>query len=556
MIAEEILAYGIQQFEEKKYDAALDAMVLAFTKGYQREWILANIYSCYMDGNEAEFRECYNTCCIYKDISYTECCLDFIPYKDSEYYIFDKMEQKFLGIVSVQEMFQAEELKREFDDVAIELDWDWRKYKESLKWAFKHKVYAICHDRKRAASFCKIPEFVDCCRKIKAFADRKAYQKYFHEDTGVVLPRFFLGEEGSRQEFVRIWEEEHAYRITAEGRNKDHILLTIGIPTFDRGFLALQKVRNLLEMTYDAEIEIVVSKNGTKLYQEDYQQIAEISDARLHYVDHNRTLTMEENFRNTIALAKGRYVLLVSDEDNVLLESLDHYLAVLARNKNLSYVRAKTKIQYSHIKDHFYKRGIEAFSGAFLAGNYLSGSIVKRESLLKLPLDEIREYAKNNAFYIHYCHDWWFSMLAFEGDFRQDAICLIAESESILDMMQEEYKKIGAENPINYGNGMLGYATYESRLEQFKGYIAFLHFIKDVGLDVIRAGVHIAIGKTGYLLRITYVICNYKPERIGDVMMQFFELCTQAVDEFPFDDVQKNELLSWAVFNIEAIVAK
>ena len=92
--------------------------------------------------------------------------------------------------------------------------------------------------------------------------------------------------------------------------------------------------------------------------------------------------------------------------------------------------------------------------------------------------------------------------------------------------------------------------------EQFKGYIAFLHFIKDVGLDVIRAGVHIAIGKTGYLLHITYVICNYKPERIGDVMMQFFELCTQAVDEFPFDDVQKNELLSWAVFNIEAIVAK
>ena len=177
MIAEEILAYGIQQFEEKKYDAALDAMVLAFTKGYQREWILANIYSCYMDGNEAEFRECYNTCCIYKDISYTECCLDFIPYKDSEYYIFDKMEQKFLGIVSVQEMFQAEELKREFDDVAIELDWDWRKYKESLKWAFKHKVYAICHDRKRAASFCKIPEFVDCFRKIKAFADKRGVGK-------------------------------------------------------------------------------------------------------------------------------------------------------------------------------------------------------------------------------------------------------------------------------------------------------------------------------------------------------------------------------------------
>lgn len=53
-------------------------------------------------------------------------------------------------------------------------------------------------------------------------------------------------------------------------------MLTIGIPTHDRGNLLLKRLDNLLQMPYDAEIEITISKNGTHYYQEEYKSIEKL----------------------------------------------------------------------------------------------------------------------------------------------------------------------------------------------------------------------------------------------------------------------------------------
>ena len=371
----ELLLYGCNKFEEENYSEALEAFVLAYEKGYEKDGILNNIYNCYMVGNEQEFRASYEECSIYEEISYEMCSLDFIPYKEEEYFIYDKLEERFKGSISVKEIKEVGEPNQEFSDLSAEFEWDWRQYKEILKWALQRKVYVICQDKKRAASFCKIPELRDYLKKIIFFENQEEYQQYFHSHTDVYLPRIFFGSVEKQKELLKIWQEEHAYRLTPEGRNVNNVLLSIGIPTHDRGHLALQKVKILLNMPYDAEVEIVVSKNGLTLYQEEYRQLGQISDARLRYKDHDKELKMQLNWRKTAELAKGKYLMFVSDEDDVLQESLEHYLSVLTRNPELAFIKARTELQYPDLHTKEEKKGIAAFKEIFLGNNYLSGRI-------------------------------------------------------------------------------------------------------------------------------------------------------------------------------------
>lgn len=99
-------------------------------------------------------------------------------------------------------------------------------------------------------------------------------------------------------------------------------------------------------MPYDAEVEFVVSKNGSELYQEEYKQASKLPDSRLKYYGIDETIMPHLNWYKTIEKAHGKYVLLVSDEDDIEIGALEHYLKILSENKNLSQIRAKTFSQY------------------------------------------------------------------------------------------------------------------------------------------------------------------------------------------------------------------
>ena len=47
---EELLyTYACEKFEQQKYDEALEALILLYGKGYERDLIKNNIYQCYVD---------------------------------------------------------------------------------------------------------------------------------------------------------------------------------------------------------------------------------------------------------------------------------------------------------------------------------------------------------------------------------------------------------------------------------------------------------------------------------------------------------------------------
>lgn len=545
----EVLEYACAKFESGKYDEALEAFILAYGKGYDREWILENIYNCYMQGNEEEFQAAYEGLDGKTIVPYENCTLDFIPYREGEYYIFDKEEMCFRGIFSIKNIEQAEldaELqKMEFSAAAAEIEWDWNDIRHIVTDAKKRKLYVICRDLRRAASFCKIPEFVEYMKNIKLFSDWDQFQNYFHENTAVYLPKIFYGLDEGGQKFYEFVQREHAYRLTPEGRNTENVLLTIAIPTANRGHLLLKRMEHLLKMQYDSEIEISISKNGTTFFEEEYNEVGRMVDARINYYDHGKEIKYNINWAYAIQMAHGRYAVLVSDEDDVILEALEHYMRLLSEYPELSVVRAKTNFQCANIVERQYgKKGTEAFECEFLLQNYLSGLILKRETFIQADLLELERFSEN-PFYRYYPHEWWCAILSMMGDYMQEPVSLIAEGDSVL---VEEIKRYRDAGMIGQEEGTVGssalpqYATYDARLEQFKGEIDFLELFSHGDSEIETIGLDRAIFKTAYLFKLARDL-NYNCENFMPKIGEFADICIETIENVALNNEQKKRLL-------------
>ena len=546
MDEKQLVDYACLRFEEEKYDEALEAFVLAYSKGYEREWILENIYACYMEGNESAFREAYEKQGFDSGVSYEACALDFIPYKDGEYYVFDKACAEFRGKFVAAELANIEPLEAlkiaEFSAAAIEFDGEWSQHQDLLAEAAKRKIYAICHDMNRGMSYWKIPELEKYLANVRMFPDQSSMQQYFHENTAVYLPKIVYGE---NLELTDLFDREHAYRLTPEGRSTENVLLTIGIPTANRGNLVLDRLQNLLRMQYDAEIEIVVSKNCMELYQEEYDKIAQIMDARLLYHDHGKALFPHVNWHYTVEMAHGKYVIFVSDEDDMVLEQLEHYFKLLTDHPEVSVLRARSMFQGRPIvKQNYGKMGIEAFKVSFLHQNYLSGLTVRREDFLAANLLQYDVYIEN-PFYISYPHEWWCAALCRTGAYLEEPMTLIIEREDVLaqenrkriDMgtLPKEYDMVGSES-------LPWYSTYEQRLRQFRGQAEFLHVYMQGDLQGAEIGLGISINKTCFLFRLARDY-HYKPEQFMDFVDEYAQITMDIIDEFAFGEGQQRRLL-------------
>ena len=548
MDEKQLLDYACLRFEEEKYDEALEAFVLAYSKGYEREWILENIYACYMAGNEPAFRETYEKQSFDSGVSYESCTLDFIPYKDGEYYIFDKKCAEFCGKFSMVELEHREPLEVlkhvEFSAAAVEFDGNWNQYQDLLAEAVKRKIYAVCHDMNRGMSYWKIPELGKYVENVRMFPDQNSMQQYFHENTAVYLPKIVYGE---NQELSDLFDREHAYRLTPEGRNTENVLLTIAIPTIARGNLVLERVRNLLKMTYDAEIEIAISKNGIVYYEEEYQQVSQSSDARINYYDHRRSLKYYENWRYVVEMSKGRYVLLVADEDDIRLESLEHYFKLLMDCSQIGLLRARTDVQYSSLNTRQYgKAGLDAFALAFLRQNYISGLIIKRELFQQAHVQRF-DCFQGNIFYKYYAHEWWCTTLCMKGDYMEEPISLIVEGDSRFE--EEEQRNNLDAHVIEDEKGeqriLPRYSTYKARLEQFDGQLEFLKWFCEHDNKLMFVGLHKAIDKMKYLFKLARNY-QYDREHFEDWVDQYAKASMAATDNLT--DINQQQLLLQRIY--------
>lgn len=538
----ELLDYACEKFEDGDYSTALEIFISLYEKKYEREWLLENIYNCYMSGNEETFRQTFREQA--KDtVSYEECILDFIPFRDGEYFIFDKNLCVFKGLFSVSELQSAEPedaLKNiEFSAVALVIDWDFRNAQKILSTAKERKIYMISRDIRRCMSFWKIPELSEYLKNVKVFPDFEALQAYFHQNTAVYLPRIFVGKKEDQEELKRIRKEEHEYRLTPEGRNTSNVLLTIAIPTANRGNQLLKRMENLLQMPYDAEVEIAVSKNCNKFYEEEYTKVSNIKDARLNYYDHGKELWNILNWHYAAEMSCGEYVMLTSDEDDLFIEALEHYFKLLSTHPELSLVRPKSVDMYNGLTERKYgKKGWEAFELVFLTQYHFPGMIVRRKVFMEADLLRYECYRDTNYYYTFYPHDWWCSILSQKGDCVLEPILLYDDSQPI--NVQEENKALGYKDDF-----VPGWKSYESRIKQFQGIIEFLQsVIKVEDTERFEQYLNRAVGKTALLIKITRST-GFEPDNYENMIDQFAKVVVETIEKSCLNDGQKERELAY-----------
>lgn len=563
--AKELLDYACDKFQACKYEEALEGFILAYTKGYEREWILENIYNCYVAGNEQQFRNVYERFRYKVDIPYEQCALDFIPYREGEYYIFDKELQEFRGIFSMYELQETTidqtMLKVEFSPVGLQFDGNWNMKKHILTDGLERNIYAICNNVRRSVSFYKIPELADYMENVRVFSNWAEFQSYFHDNTSVYFPKIFYGTE--KEIFLHILNQEHTYRLTPEGRNSDNILLTIGIPTHDRGVQLLQRLDNLKKMFFDAEIEIAISKNGKHFYQDEYKNAEKMQaeDARITYVGCEEELTLSQNWRRVVEIAKGKFVLMVSDEDDVILDALEHYLKFLNNHSGLGYVRAKTVVQYSSLKENgYFERGEDAFLNGFLRQNYLSGCIFNRKYFLEAHIETTEQKFCNNFFYTLYPHAWWQAIMSFYGDYAVDIIPLIHEGDAcIFDEIKqyEEMRKEGKVIEELCGQGVDGYegltrvSEYQSRLDQFQSGMQLVKDFEMLNEELKGKALIVFVRKTLFLMDMVRKEYHYKEKEFPEYLGKMVELAVEVVHEFHFNTKLQDEIINIVLSNIK-----
>lgn len=539
---EELLAYACAKFEQGSYDEALEVFVLLYQKGYEKDWILQTIYQCYVDGNETEFRTAYEACKKDGFCAYEACTLDFIPYQEGNYFVFDKEKQAFSGNFSIRELQTTEQNPllddMEFGSVAVAGTEDMRQLYSVLQAAKQRKIYLVTENMKGNSSYGKIPELAEYMQNVYLFHDFSEYQAYFHTHKAEYLPILLFGSPEDRNRMDQITEEEHAYRLTPEGRDNSNVLLTIGIPTYHRGNLLLKRLEHLKKMPYDAEIEIAVSKNGLDHYEEEYRQASKDPDARIVYRDQGEELIPVLNWHRTVELAHGEYVMFVSDEDDVILGALDHYLAILQNHPELYVVRPRTEFQHSIIQKRSYrKKGLDAFEKSFLVQNYLSGLIMRREAFLEEDFLKLQKYEKN-VFYRSYPHEWWCAALIQKGDYLEEPVSLIDEQDSVLE------EELGFEKKKEDDTFVPPYATYEYRLEQLKGMIEYLNiFIKDEP-DWKELGMKLIMRKVPWLYALA-LARNYDLEHYHLRVKEYAQICIDAIMQISLGEDKTKELLKY-----------
>lgn len=544
----ELIEYACSRFEEEKYDEALEGFVLAYMKGIEKDWVLENIYNCYMQGNEQEFQDSFDKFKMHTNISYEQCLLDFVPYKEGEYYIFDKEEKIFRGSFSVAEFEKVPSNQYEqiaFSAFAVVMGWDWIACNNLLTEAKHRKIYVISEDIQRMSSFFKLPELQEYVENMKVFSHITEFQKYFHKNTSIYLPHAVAGSEEEKKELLAVIEEEHQYRLTPEGRNIDNVLFTIGIPTHARGNLLLKRLENLREMPYDAEVEFAISKNGNLFYEDEYASVNKIEDARINYYDHGKELEPEVNWHYTVEMAHGKYVLLISDEDDVCLGAVEHYLKLFIEYPEAVIIRAKSKVFYSDINERVVgAAGVEAFGQIFLYQNYLSGLIVRRDIFLAQEFMKLNCF-KENEYYKWYVHDWWCSCLSLEGPCINEPVQLVEEQKTQIEEERQALCDMGIvemEDMVDTKTNLPNYSSYEGRFKQFDGEIEFLHMLEVSHEEVVPKGLEITIEKLAFLIALARK-WEYKVNEFEKVVDEFVNISIAVLDEFQLSDEYKHRIL-------------
>ncbi len=112
-----------------------------------------------------------------------------------------------------------------------------------------------------------------------------------------------------------------------------NILLSICVPVYNRSD-RIKKILQQLTTFKSEEIEFVISDNASP--DNTQEVISRFKDPRISYYRNKSNVGMDANFLLAIKRAKGKFIFLLMDEDDVELSTLPWILEQIRENNNLS----------------------------------------------------------------------------------------------------------------------------------------------------------------------------------------------------------------------------
>lgn len=560
--AEFYLHYAFFMFRLENYDQCMNFFAQAQEYGFPKEEIRQIVYEAFIEPNLEECKENYETTIeqlkdniyIDEDVSFEDLDLWFIPTLTTKKYFYNRLEEKIISI-DVDDK-RAVELPRKTNPFGDYLFANDGNIYEIISYIRRipneKKLYVYTEKIKYLFSFFQLPDmsrFLFFMQQTKIFGNQQDVVSYFI-GCNAYLPRNFISTSQSftKKDIEDLIHEIHNQRIHDLTRKRDNILLTIGIPSYNRGHRAYDNVLHHLQTKYDDEIEILVSNNGTiNDTQILYEKIANIPDSRLSYVKLETTVEFPINAMVVYERAKGKYVLLTSDEDFVNLETLDKILDILVSNPDLSILKIAGDGQQVTPSLKCTEAGLESLLEHSLTANHIYGNIMNRHIIKKYNATKyVREHIKE-ILCATYPNTYLELLLCQYG--KVLGIPDIVINEGIPEPLSiphdsVEVKIYDAKNDCmvipekKFPTGLGYYQTVDGRLKQHKQILKMYKTLELFQNDfqVMRMMYIKLCGKTFHLVKLSLDLFyrgfyDNEQEMFQDIAKQVYECCKVGLDE-------------------------
>ncbi|MFM9279960.1 glycosyltransferase family 2 protein [Paenibacillus jiagnxiensis] len=519
--------FGEILFNLGHYDQAIGVFKLAQKAKYSSE-IDELIYQAFILPNMAEFEQNYNTnISLLRTVNspklFSELPYYLIPTEvENKYYLYHKSKK------TIEESFVLFELKPEQDVKRGTID-----LSASYLYVEKYGVGNVLSNvtdivDEHLECFAIVEEYDkflstlqgglnEKLSELEVFASYLELKQYFetHEN---YLPRNIVSYSADIQKAESYIQHLHRWRLQPQNKRRDNVLLSICIPTYNRGHRALENVIQSLNTAYDYELEIVISNNGTRNATVPfYEEIKDLPDSRVTYFEFEENQGFYANVVNVCRVASGKFVLLLSDEDLVDPQVLEKIISFLQSEPNTALVKTSTTTQAA-FHDESATAGEEALYKFMLRSNYMSGLILNNEMLMQNKVIERIDdlYVSGNVTTLIYPHMCWELLMCQYGTVHSTSLVLVREG--LPEKMETEYIVM-----VNSSADVPAYATVESRLAQHNGFfeiMAGMEISKNAG---VLQNMYVNLcDKTFWLMKIS-IDCFYKDFSSKEELLQILD---------------------------------
>lgn len=112
---------------------------------------------------------------------------------------------------------------------------------------------------------------------------------------------------------------------------QEEIILSICIPTYNRKEFLEKAVKSVLAV-YRPQIEIMISDNCSSDDTENYCRNLVSENPQIKYIRNSTNIGPDGNFLQLLQKANGKYIQILSDDDEVRCADIDNFLLFLSKN--------------------------------------------------------------------------------------------------------------------------------------------------------------------------------------------------------------------------------